>query len=105
MSFVSLKDLIPKAASKYQLSGELKASLVINRASALVKEIFSEEASRSIRIKYLKKNVLWVAVNNSAVAQELQMKSHTMVKSLNESFQEELVWGVRSFQETETEEG
>lgn len=104
MSFTHLKDLIPKAASKYQLHGELKAALVVNRASELIKEIFSEELCRHIRVKYVKNDVLWLSVSNSSVAQEVQMKSYELQRKLNESLGREMVKGIRSFQESSSGE-
>lgn len=100
MSFSDLKDLVPKAASKYHLQGELQAALVINRASSLIKEIFPEVIYRKIRVRKCKEKVLWVAVSNSAIAQELHMKSFQLKKDLNDSLGAELVTKIRSFQES-----
>lgn len=99
MSFVQLKDLLPKAASKYQLQGELKAAMVVNRASTIIKDIFSEGVSSHIRVKRFKEGVLWIAVSNSSVAQEVHFKSFVLQKELNESLRERLVIKIRSFQE------
>jgi hypothetical protein len=100
MTFFELKDLIPKSAGRFQLQGELKASMVVNRASAFIKDIFPEEVSCYIRIKKFKDGVLWIAVMNSAVAQSVHMRSFQMKKELNISFGEELVKNIRNIQET-----
>lgn len=100
MAFQHLRDLIPKTASKFQLGGALKASLVVNRASSLIKEMFEERIYLQMRVKYVKNEVLWVAVDNAAIAHQLQMKSYVLLKKLNESLGEELVKGIRSFQES-----
>ncbi|MDP2691115.1 MAG: DciA family protein [bacterium] len=99
MSFFSLKDLVPKAAGKFQLQGELLAALVINRASALIKEVFDEDVEREIRVKKFTNGVLWCSVSNASVAQSMMMKAFLMRNRLNESLGEELVKNIRTFQE------
>ena len=99
MSFSHLKDLIPKAVGKFQLQGELQAAMVINRASAMLKELFPEEVERHIRVKRFAKRVLWLAVPNAAVANRVQMKSHQFQVNLNQSLGEKLVQNIRTFQE------
>jgi len=78
--------------------------MIINRASALVKELFSEEVERFIRVKKFKDGTLWFAVTNSAIAQTVLMKSIVMKKRLNESFEDEFVEKIRTFQEVEEKE-
>lgn len=104
MAFFELKDLIPKSAGRFQLQGELKAAMVINRASATIKELFPEEVNRFIRVKKFKDGVLWIAVTNAAVAQSVYLKSHHIKLSLNDSFGEQLITNVRSIQETPPKE-
>lgn len=104
MAFYSLKDLVPKAANKFHLQGELKSSMVINRTSSLLKEVFSEEVERHIRVKRFKDGVLWLAVNNATVNQEVMLKSMMIKNTLNKSFGEEIVQKVRSFQEVQDPE-
>lgn len=99
MSFTPLKDLLPKAANKFQLAGEMKAAWVLNRASALIKKIFPEEAASEIRAKRFHDGVLWLTVTNSVVAQEVQMKSLDLRDKLNADLGESLVKSLRSIQE------
>ncbi len=104
MGFFELKDLIPKSAGRFQLQGELKASMVINRASTIIKDFFPEEVSCYIRIKRFKDGVLWIAVTNASVAQSVHMRSFQLKKELNEAFGEDLVKNIRNMQETQSEE-
>lgn len=97
--FVHLKDLIPRAASKLHLQGELKASLVLARAEKMIAELFSGQLSQLIHPKKFADGVLWCTVRNAVVAQELQQKSHILRQKLNESFGLEAVKQVRSYQE------
>lgn len=99
MSFFELKDLIPKSAGRFQLQGELKAAMVINRASALVKELYPEEINRFIRVKKLSDKVLWIAVTNSSVSYSLQMKSFQLQKMINQSFGDLIIKNIRIIQE------
>lgn len=98
--FIHLRDLIPKAAGKLQLQGELKASLVLTRAENLLRELFSGQLSQLIHPKKFIDGVLWCTVRNSTVAQELQQKSHMLRQKLNESLGMEAVKQIRSYQST-----
>jgi hypothetical protein len=100
MTISHLRDLIPKAANKLKLHGEMKAAFVIKRATTALKEIFSEQLFHQIRIKKFKDGVLWVGVTHSIVAQEIQMKSSTIMEKVNESIGHEAVKQVRSYQES-----
>lgn len=102
MTFYSLKDLLPKAANKLHLQGELQAAWVINRASALLKEVFPEEVEREIRVKKFSKGILWMSVSSSAIASEMQHRSHILKTRLNENLGKDLVKTVRSFQEAKS---
>lgn len=97
--FVHLKDLIPKAASKLHLQGELKASLVLARTEKLIAELFSGQLSQLIHPKKFTDGILWCTVRNSAVAQELQQKSHLLRRQLNESLGLDAVKQIRSYQD------
>ena len=98
--FVHLKDLIPKVASKFQIQGELKASLVLTRAEILIAEMFSTHLSQLIHPKKFLEGVLWCTVRNAAVAQELQERSHLLQQKLNESLGLSAVKQIRSYQST-----
>lgn len=100
MSFSHLKDLVPKAANKLQLHGEMQSALVINRATAVLREIFSEQLCAQMTVKKFKDGVLWCTVTHSIVAQELQMKSATILEQLNESLGKHAVKQLRSYQES-----
>lgn len=96
--FVHLKDLIPKVANKFQLQGELKASLVLSRSETVLGEVFSDHLRQLIQPKKFNDGVLWCTVRNSAVAQELQQKSHLVLQRLNESLGLAAVRQIRSYQ-------
>lgn len=82
----------------------MKAALVINRASAILKEIFSEQLNQQIRVKKFSNGVLWCTVNHSIVAQEMQLKSFQIMEKLNESLGDIVVKQIRTYQETISEE-
>jgi len=100
MVFSHLKDLVPKAANKLQLHGEMNAALVLNRASAAISEVFSQQLSQQIQVKKFKNGILWCVVRHPIVAQELQMKSSLLREKINDSFGQEILKQIRSFQET-----
>lgn len=100
MPFFSLKDLLPKAASKLNLAQDLKAALIKNRAGAVIKDVFAEEIAGYIRVKRFYQGMLWLSVSNAAVAQEVQLKSHILIGKINTSLGEEAVKKIRSYQST-----
>lgn len=102
MGFSTLKDLLPTAASKLNLAQDLHSALIKNRAGAVIKEIFPEEIAGLIRVKRFYQGMLWLAVNNSAVANEVQLKSHLLIGKINASLGEEVVKKIRSFQQAST---
>lgn len=104
MSFSPLKDLIPKAANKFHLHDEIRAAWVMNRASALIKEIFPEEVGQKIRAKRFKDGILWLSVSHSIIAHEVQLKSLELKEQLNRAFQEPIIKNIRTFQQSEQEE-
>lgn len=100
MSFSSLKDLMPKAASKLQLQGEMKSAVIVNRASKLIKDLLPEEVHQGIRVQRFTDGVLWLAVKSASVAQEVLLKSFTLKNRINSDFDQEMVQSIRTFQET-----
>jgi hypothetical protein len=100
MSLTPLKDLVLKAANKFQLNGELNAALVINRANSVLKELFPEQLFQKIQVKRFKDDILWCTVTHPIVAQELQMKSSQLKEKINESFGRNVVKQIRSYLET-----
>lgn len=99
MSFQSLKDLLPKSASKLQLQGEMRSALVVNRASALIKELFPEEVQQQIRVQSFQDGVIWMAVRSAGVAHQILLKSMTLKNRINTQLDQQLVEGIRTFQE------
>lgn len=99
MDLTHLKDLIPRAANKFKLQGEMNATLVITRANSILKDVFSTHICRSIRVKKFNTGVLWCSVDNAAVAQEVQHKSTTIMQALNESLGLRTVTSIRTYQE------
>jgi hypothetical protein len=93
-----LKDLIPKSANKFKLQGEMNAMLVITRANAVLKETFSSHICRAVHVKRFTSGVLWCAVENAAVAQEVQLKSSIIINALNDSLGLLTVKSIRSYQ-------
>ncbi|MGE3340632.1 MAG: DUF721 domain-containing protein [Candidatus Altimarinota bacterium] len=99
MSFSHLKDLIPKAANKLHLHGEMNAALVLNRAGTALREVFAEQISRQIQLKKFQEGILWCVVSHPVIAQELQMKSPVIREKINDAFGQVVVKQIRSFQE------
>ncbi len=101
---VDLKDLLEKTAAKHLLQGGMQASMVISKAQNLMKEAFPAAVFSAIHFEKFQKGILWCSVDNAAVAQELQLKSHTILQKLNEELKSPLVKSIRSHHHAKVEE-
>ena len=99
MAFTALKDLLPKIAREKNLGIELNAAWVMNRATAAIRELFPETYARGIRAKMIKQECLTIAVDNSALAQEVQMKSHLIQRRINGDLKSQAVKRIRILQD------
>ncbi|MDF2378628.1 MAG: DciA family protein [Candidatus Gracilibacteria bacterium] len=104
--FTRLSDLMPSAANKNSLSaGELRASMIVNRAGVIIKMLFPHPKIHSqMKVRTFTDEVLRVSVQGSAVSHAFQTKSHEIKRLLNESMEGEVVKEIRVFQEVEAPE-
>jgi len=77
--FVQIKDLLPKAVSKYGVQREVRGALVRDRARQAVKDVWGSEVTE-VRPLFFKEGVLVVEVENSAWGQEVFMKEEELIE-------------------------
>ncbi len=99
-----LQKLIEKAAAKHLMQGDMQASMVISKAQNLMREAFPPGVFSAIHFEKFQKGILWCSVDNAMVAQELQLKSHTILQKLNIELKSPLVKSIRSHHHAKVEE-
>lgn len=103
--FTRLSDLMPSAASKHNLSGGLKASMVVSRAGVLLKQLFPRpEVHSQMKVRSFSNGQLKVAVQSSAAAQAFQSKSHELKDLMNASMDSDVVKEIRCYQDSKEPE-
>ncbi|EKD47706.1 MAG: hypothetical protein ACD_65C00325G0002 [uncultured bacterium] len=80
--FIQLKELLPKAVSKYGLSREVRAAMVRDKARHAVTRFFGAE-NYSVRPMFFKDGVLHIEVDDSAVGQQVFMKKDEIINFID----------------------
>lgn len=81
--FFTFSELVPKALAKYKMEREARAALVCQRFRTLMPSILGPDAATSIRPKFVKGKVLYVAVPSSVWAQVVYVHRHELLVQLN----------------------
>lgn len=81
--FIQLKELLPRAVSKYGLSREVRAAMVRDKARRAVRQVFGAEGY-SVRPLFFKDGVLHIEVDDSAVSQLVFMKKEELIARIEE---------------------
>ena len=83
MSFIPLKNLIPKALQNAGIASKVASAVILDRFNNVIIEIFGRSILKKIRPLYLKDQILTVACLNSVVAQELRFREEEILSRLN----------------------
>lgn len=81
--FFHFADLVPKALAKYKIEREARAALVCQRFRTLMPSILGEDANHSVKPKFVKGKVLYIAVPSSVWAQRVYVHRHELLMQLN----------------------
>jgi len=97
MPFTPFQNLLPRAAANYGIAKELKAIQVCREFEKMLPELFKDfldkqkspeasEAVSSLRAKFYKKNILYIAVPSSVWASEIMMRKHRILEAMSQKF-------------------
>ncbi|MFA5947722.1 MAG: DUF721 domain-containing protein [Candidatus Gracilibacteria bacterium] len=82
--FHTLRELLPRAISKFGVGTEVKAAQICYDFKQLVPKIFThEDASTCILPMYYKNKTLTVSADSSSWAQEISMRKSEIIRELN----------------------
>jgi predicted nucleic acid-binding Zn ribbon protein len=87
----SFQKYIPKAAGKYNFTKTLKAIEVCQAYRKIASEYLPSEAQKYTFPKAYKNNILIIGALNSSWAQQVQISSHRIHRSLDEKFGKNVV--------------
>ena len=99
-AYVGLEvEQLPLPVRARSLTREFAAAHVLKVFGQVVHDVCGEQLAVKTQAKYLKRQVLWVAVENSATAQKLQLSLHIILGKLQEQFGAEEIKKIRIVQE------
>jgi len=78
MSFVKVKDVLPKIADMSEESQAMEAAFVVEVVNGKIGEIFGEKAVGNVKAVRYKSGVLTLGVRSGAWGQEVRMRSAAM---------------------------
>lgn len=81
--FEPVSKLLPKIFNQYGLTPALSGTLIINKCTEFLADHLSRDVFKEIRPLYLKKDVLYLEVTSSLVAQEVNFVSMDLLNELN----------------------
>ena len=73
------------------MARQVQASLVVEKANELVKEIWGKKGAELAKAISLKSGILKFRADNSIMAQELNLKKQQMISGLNNRFGQQTV--------------
>lgn len=82
-----IKSIIKDLLKESNLEKRFNAQEVVDAWPKIVGSMFAKYTSKV----YLKQNILYVTMTSAAARQELSMAKSHLIKSINESFDQELV--------------
>ncbi len=95
MSFTQLKDLLPEAAAKHNLSRQVIAAQVCEKYRKKALIVFGSEALAHTWPKWFKNMVLTVGVENSVWNQEVYFNKEKILREINKEFKKTVVAGMK----------
>ena len=95
----ALKGLISnKFNSKSTLARQVRSSLVVEKASEIIKQTWGKKMQDMVMVVSLVRGTLKVHCADAITAQELKFKQNMIVKEINKQFEDELVKKLRIVQ-------
>lgn len=96
MAFTSLKNLLPKSLRRAGAERQVRATVIIDRASEVLARIFGEDAAKKMSPKYVRAGVLHIRCTSSAYAQEITLRQDEVLAMLNDRLGESAVRALRA---------
>lgn len=95
-SFSSLSDVIKKNVEKKGFAKQVENTLILEEFNKIAEKIWDKEIAAEMKAVYIKNKILFVAVLNSILSQEIKMRENLILSELTRKFGKGKVNGVRS---------
>lgn len=95
MSLTPLKNLLHDSVAKFGIADQVEASLVLEKFTDVVRELFGEENTKQVKPMYVKNQTLTIASISSVFAQELKLNEKKILDAINRQFQKTIVTRLR----------
>ncbi len=95
MTMKLLGDLLKKQMGGSVVWKAVEASLVVDEANIILKEILGAEIQKFARALYLKNKILAITCLSSVAAQEIRLNERTIIEKLKNKFGKQTVERIR----------
>jgi len=82
--------LSSKFTKKTSFARQVQASLIIEFANELVKELFGKKGSEQLKVVSLKNKVITIYCTNPIIAQEIKFKQNKLINAINDKYGDNL---------------
>ncbi len=97
MAFESFQKFIPKAASHFGITTEMKAAEICHHGRALIKDVFPQpEAPDNIDAAHYKDSVLTYKTTSPAWSQEIVTRKHKIIDEMNTRLGKKVIKDLRT---------
>lgn len=80
---IKLGDILNDSINRAGIKNQVSAALVLDKFSAIMKELLGEEIANDIFPQSLENNVLKIKCFNSSLRQEIKLREKTIIYKLN----------------------
>jgi len=94
-SFDSLKSVLQRNIKQKGLAGKVENTLILEEFEKIAREIWGEVIARDMKPIYVKQNILYIAVLNSTVGQEIMLRKKLIISELTRKFGTDKVTDLR----------
>lgn len=94
-SFTPIGDALQDRVGNKSIQKSVDASMVINAAEEVFKDMFGEEQAFHANPQFLKNRTLTVTCTSSIMAQEIRLKQKKIVKNINDKLGKDKVDRIR----------
>lgn len=94
-SFTSLRDILTNHLKDKGLHSKLETTLILEEYTKIAAKIWDKEIAAEMKALYLKNKILTVAVLNSILAQEINMRRELILSELKRKFGSTKVTDIR----------
>ena len=96
MTFIQLKQLLPRAANKWTMQRSISASMICTRYRQYAPEAIHKQILQFSRPRYFKDGVLVVWAQDSVWAQEIFLKKEALKSLINKSLEGNILVDIRT---------